>query len=75
MCPDAQGTSTGALTKEVMASIVNDKTEVEVASKVDGELYMGNTGGLDGVQGEATNGALGAGSGVLGLTGGTLKEG
>jgi hypothetical protein len=25
MCPDAQGTSTGALAKKVMASVVNDK--------------------------------------------------
>lgn len=60
MCPDAQGTSTGALAKEVMTGVVNDKTQVEVASKVDGELDMGNTGGLDRVKREATNGTLGA---------------
>jgi hypothetical protein len=74
MCPDAQGTSTGALAKEVMASVVNDKAEVQVASKVDGELDLSNTGSLDRVQREATNGALGAGSGILGLAGGTLEE-
>ena len=60
MRPDAKSTSTSALTKEVMASVVNDKAEVEVTSKVDGKLDMGNTCGLDRVKREATDGTLGA---------------
>jgi hypothetical protein len=58
MGPDAKSTSTSALTKEVMSSIVDDKAKVQIAGKVDSELDLSNVGGLHSVQREATDGAL-----------------
>lgn len=72
--PKGQSTSTGVLSEEVVASVANDKTDVEVTSEVDGELDLGSSGDVERVLGEATNSALSAGKAVLGLASGALEQ-
>jgi hypothetical protein len=75
MGPERQSTSSGVLAEEVMASVVNNKTEVKRASKVDAQLDLGDGADVDGVLGVSANGALLSTSSVGGLAGGVLIEG
>jgi hypothetical protein len=57
-----------------MASVANNKTQVQVAGKVDGQLDLGDVGDVEGVRWEPSQRAVLAESSALGLTGGTLEE-
>lgn len=47
MGPDGEGTSTDRATIEIMAGILDDKTQVQGAGKVDSQLDMGDIAGID----------------------------
>lgn len=61
--PDGQGTGTGRLASEIVASVLDDETEVGVTGEVDGELDLGDVADGDSVRGEATERALVRGRG------------
>ena len=72
--PDRQGTVASALAEEVVARVLDDQSEVEVAGKVDGKLDLSNVGGLDGINGEPADRA-GRRVAVQGHTGLALEHG
>lgn len=45
--PNREGTTAEGATIEVMAGIFDHESKIEVASKVDGELNVGDCGGID----------------------------
>lgn len=64
MSPNGKGTGSRGATVEVMASVLDHETNVEIAGKVDCELDLRHIRGLDDVRGETTDGA-GAGGAVV----------
>lgn len=75
MGPERQSTSPRVLAEEVMASVVNNKTKVKRASKVDAQLDLGDGADVDGVLGVSANGALLSTRSISRLAGGVLIEG
>ena len=55
--PDGQRTVTGRFGVEVMTSVLDDKTQVEVTSEVDGELDLVHAGGGNGIRRVSSNAA------------------
>lgn len=72
--PDREGTGASRLTKEVVTRVMDDKTEVLVAGKVDGKLNLIDAVDLHRVGGEAAH-LAGAGLAVLGHARLALVEG
>lgn len=72
--PDTQGTSTGRLATEVVASVLDNQTDTSVTSKVNSQLDLSNAGDIDSVAAVATDGAGSGGIGS-GQTRSTLEEG
>lgn len=72
--PDRQRTGTSVLAQEIVTSVADNEAQVKGASKVDSKLNLGHVGGLDGVEGKATNLASAVVGSVLGLASRALVE-
>jgi hypothetical protein len=59
--PDAQGTGTGGLAVEVVAGVLDDKTDAGVARKVDSQLDLSHIAHIDRVAAVTTDSAVARG--------------